>query len=109
MREAHPHHDLWYPLQWLGCCCPKGIRSCMRLLFAVFLASLCALLWAAFSVATHIRRQEKVRDGEPGTGESVTDAAAKTPSARSLREQSLAAAALKADGEPAHSTKVKPK
>ena len=31
----------------------------MRWLFAVFLASLCALLWAAFSVARHIRRNAK--------------------------------------------------
>jgi hypothetical protein len=28
----------------------------MRWLFAVFIASLCALLWAAISVARHIRR-----------------------------------------------------
>ena len=28
----------------------------MRWLFAVFLASLCALLWAALSVARHIRK-----------------------------------------------------
>jgi hypothetical protein len=29
----------------------------MRLLFAVFLASMVALLWAAVSIARHIRRQ----------------------------------------------------
>jgi hypothetical protein len=28
----------------------------MRWLFAVFVASLCALLWAAVSVARHVRR-----------------------------------------------------
>jgi hypothetical protein len=28
----------------------------MRWLFAVFVASLCALLWAALSVARHVRR-----------------------------------------------------
>jgi hypothetical protein len=28
----------------------------MRWLFAVFLLSLCALLWAAFAIARHIRR-----------------------------------------------------
>jgi hypothetical protein len=31
----------------------------MRWLFAVFIASLCALLWAAISVARHIRRDRK--------------------------------------------------
>jgi hypothetical protein len=31
----------------------------MHWLFAVFVASLCALLWAAFSVARHIRRDRK--------------------------------------------------
>jgi hypothetical protein len=33
--------------------------SGMRWLFAVFIASLCALLWAAISVARHIRRDRK--------------------------------------------------
>jgi hypothetical protein len=31
----------------------------MRWLFAVFIASMCALLWAAISVARHIRRDRK--------------------------------------------------
>jgi hypothetical protein len=31
----------------------------MRWLFAVFIASLCALLWAAISVARHIRRDRR--------------------------------------------------
>jgi hypothetical protein len=31
----------------------------MRWLFAVFIASLCALLWAAISVARHIRRDRE--------------------------------------------------
>jgi hypothetical protein len=31
----------------------------MRWLFAVFIASLCALLWAAISVARHIRRDRQ--------------------------------------------------
>jgi hypothetical protein len=31
----------------------------MRWLFAVFIASICALLWAAISVARHIRRDRK--------------------------------------------------
>jgi hypothetical protein len=31
----------------------------MRWLFAVFIASLCALLWAAISVARHIHRDRK--------------------------------------------------
>jgi hypothetical protein len=31
----------------------------MRWLFVVFVASLCALLWAAISVARHIRRDTK--------------------------------------------------
>jgi hypothetical protein len=31
----------------------------MRWLFAVFIASLCALLWAAIAVARHIRRNAK--------------------------------------------------
>jgi hypothetical protein len=35
----------------------------MRWLFAVFIASLCALLWAAFSVARHIRRNAKAVPG----------------------------------------------
>jgi hypothetical protein len=44
----------------------------MRWLFAVFLASLCALLWAAFSVARHIRRNAKAvpaSDGSPAVAE----------------------------------------
>jgi hypothetical protein len=31
----------------------------MRWLFAVFVASLCALLWAAIAVARHVRRDRK--------------------------------------------------
>jgi hypothetical protein len=31
----------------------------MRWFFAVFIASLCALLWAAISVARHIRRDRR--------------------------------------------------
>jgi hypothetical protein len=44
----------------------------MRWLFAVFVASLCALLWAAFSVARHIRRNAKAvpaSDGAPAGAE----------------------------------------
>lgn len=44
----------------------------MRWLFAVFIASLCALLWAAFSVARHIRRNAKAvpaSDGSPAVAE----------------------------------------
>jgi hypothetical protein len=36
----------------------------MRWLFAVFIASLCALLWAAISVARHIRRDRAERPVE---------------------------------------------
>lgn len=39
----------------------------MRWLFAVFVASLCALLWAAISVARHIRRDTKQLPVETGT------------------------------------------
>ncbi|HZD46597.1 MAG TPA: hypothetical protein VE109_10990 [Acidobacteriaceae bacterium] len=36
----------------------------MRWLFAVFIASMCALLWAAISVARHIRRDRKQLSAE---------------------------------------------
>jgi hypothetical protein len=48
----------------------------MRWLFAVFVVSLCALLWAAISVARHIRRDRKQLPAETGfveTDESQTD------------------------------------
>jgi hypothetical protein len=38
----------------------------MRWLFAVFVVSLCALLWAAVSVARHIRRDRKQLPAETG-------------------------------------------
>jgi hypothetical protein len=40
----------------------------MRWLFAVFILSLCALLWAAMAIARHIRREAQ---GEPGTQPAV--------------------------------------
>jgi hypothetical protein len=39
----------------------------MRWLLAVFIVSLCTLLWSAFSVARHIRRDA---NGEPRNGAS---------------------------------------
>ena len=36
----------------------------MRWLFVVFVASLCALLWAAISVARHIRRDRRQLSAE---------------------------------------------
>jgi hypothetical protein len=52
----------------------------MRWLFAVFVVSLCALLWAAISVARHIRRDRKhpqraagmIETEENGTGSGRT-------------------------------------
>lgn len=39
----------------------------MRWLFAVFVLSLCALLWAAIAVARHIRRDAVQLPAETGT------------------------------------------
>ncbi|HEX6494435.1 MAG TPA: hypothetical protein VF018_03055 [Acidobacteriaceae bacterium] len=39
----------------------------MRWLFAVFVASLCALLWAAIAVARHVRRDRKQLPAEAAT------------------------------------------
>ncbi len=36
----------------------------MRWLFAIFLLSLCVLLWAAFAIARHIRRASQRPQGE---------------------------------------------
>jgi hypothetical protein len=42
----------------------------MRWLFAVFLVSLCALLWTAISVARHIRRDRHLlKAGTPARAE----------------------------------------
>ena len=38
---------------------PEVSLLTMRWLFAVFVASLCALLWAAISMARHIRRASR--------------------------------------------------
>ena len=40
--------------------------SLMPWLFAVFVASLCALLWAAIAIARHIRRNRKELPAEAG-------------------------------------------
>jgi hypothetical protein len=45
----------------------------MRWLFAVFIASLCALLWAAISVARHIRRDRQ----QPAEAAAATETEAK--------------------------------
>jgi hypothetical protein len=37
----------------------------MFLMFALFVVSLCTLLWAAFSVARHIRRDKQLRQTGP--------------------------------------------
>jgi hypothetical protein len=37
----------------------------MFLMFALFVVSLCTLLWAAFSVARHIRRDKQHRQPRP--------------------------------------------
>jgi cytoskeletal protein RodZ len=42
----------------------------MRWLFAVFVLSLCALLWAAISVARHVRRN---REQLPADAGAATD------------------------------------
>ena len=42
----------------------------MRWLFAVFVASLCALLWAAIAVARHIRRDRDQLPAEAGVAET---------------------------------------
>lgn len=39
----------------------------MRWLFAVFVISLCALLWAALAIARHIRRASHKLPAEAGT------------------------------------------
>jgi hypothetical protein len=39
----------------------------MRWLFAVFIVSLCALLWAAISVARHVRRDRAQLPADTGT------------------------------------------
>jgi hypothetical protein len=44
----------------------------MRWLFAVFLVSLCALLWAAISVARHVRRDRPQLPADAGSA-SDTD------------------------------------
>jgi hypothetical protein len=44
----------------------------MRWLFAVFVVSLCALLWAAISVARHVRRDRAELPAEAGNA-SDTD------------------------------------
>jgi cytoskeletal protein RodZ len=38
----------------------------MRWLFALFVASLCALLWAAIAVARHVRRDREQLPAEAG-------------------------------------------
>jgi hypothetical protein len=42
----------------------------MRWLFAVFIASLCALLWAAISVARHIRRDRRQLPAEAAAADT---------------------------------------
>jgi hypothetical protein len=42
----------------------------MHWLFAVFIASLCALLWAAVSVARHIRRDRQQLPAEAAANEA---------------------------------------
>jgi hypothetical protein len=42
----------------------------MRWLFAVFVVSLCALLWAAISVARHIHRDRAQLPAETGSVEA---------------------------------------
>jgi hypothetical protein len=39
----------------------------MRWLFAVFVVSLCALLWTAIAVARHIRRNERMAESSEVT------------------------------------------
>jgi hypothetical protein len=45
----------------------------MRLLFAVFLASIFALLWTAFSIARHIRNQGRMRQRQKPSGVIARD------------------------------------
>jgi hypothetical protein len=45
----------------------------MRWLFAVFVASLCALLWAATAVARHIRRDREQLTVEAAETEAGQD------------------------------------
>ena len=47
--------------------------SRMRWLFAVFVASLCALLWAAIAVARHIRRDREQLPAEAAETEAEPD------------------------------------
>jgi cytoskeletal protein RodZ len=42
----------------------------MRWLFALFVASLCALLWAAIAVARHVRRDREQLPAEAGAAET---------------------------------------
>jgi hypothetical protein len=46
----------------------------MRLLFVAFAISFCALLWVAFSVARHILRHDRGRQGAGSTDASVEGA-----------------------------------
>ncbi len=51
----------------------------MRLMFAVLIASFFALLWAALSIARHIRRQEKARAAAVQEATIATPAATEPP------------------------------